>query len=282
MHAGVLCIATQWVMYFNVRVNSSAPCLAFVLSVSHEMLVAWCLLFLIHVGLALAKPPVRVYNVSQLKCSSLCSLPFERASGRTIRISEGTTVNLDGKCVRKFEFSIGNWEKSARHFLQLIYMSDSWFECPKWNAVYRKPNKTELLTFWTQRNGKRSRMKPYFETSVVEPAGIPGHCNITVDRGVVEQNSHHYLMDAELQYGGNPLITTGSTISLWKEHPLGLEFGIHPFPVHIQQNESNRCRGKSCPAYETMWLPASTFGTSVPYKKGTTEHYSIYAKWKFQ
>ena len=31
-----------------------------------------------------------------------------------------------------------------------------------------------------------------------------------------------------------------------------------------------------------IWLPASTFGTSVPYKQDTTELYSIFAKWKFE
>ncbi len=31
-----------------------------------------------------------------------------------------------------------------------------------------------------------------------------------------------------------------------------------------------------------MWLPASTFGTSVPYKRDSTQHYSIFAKWNFE
>ena len=76
--------------------------------------------------------------------------------------------------------------------------------------------------------------------------------------------------------------TIGSIVSLWHESEYQGEFEIRPVPVRVQRNHSNGCQGKNCTAYEMMWLPASTFGTSVPYQKHTTQHYSIFAKWNFQ
>ncbi len=87
-------------------------------------------------------------------------------------------------------------------------------------------------------------------------------------------------MGTELQYGGNPSATTGSILSLWydRKKKYHASFNIRPVPEHLQRNNSDGCLGKNCTAYEMMWLPASTFGTSVPYRNNTTQHYSIFAK----
>ncbi len=258
------------------------------------MIVACRLLVLLHVGLALAQPPAPIYNFSKLNCTSLCGFRFEPPGAYTVhadvRVSNenNVTVNLGGRCVRESQLSIGNWEESARRFLELINMNDSTLDCPKWNMVYRAPNETELPRSWSGRffegvdNGETSMSSSSFETSVVEPAGIPGYCNITVDRGVVERNFRLYLMAAKFLYSGNPSATTGSIVSLWLKRQSKHILNMQRFPVHVQRNDSNGCQGSNCTAYETMWLPASTFGTSVLYKDGTTEHYSIFAKWKFQ
>ncbi len=261
------------------------------------MFVTWCLLVLLNAGLVAANPVAPIFNFSKLNCSSLCGLPFAHArinegyGGSSVSRAKNMSVNLDGQCVNQSQLSIGNWEESARRFLQLINMSDVSFDCPKWNSVYRQPNETELPKLWNEGyfqampdEGMRRLPRPYFKTSVVDPAGIPGHCNITIDRGVVERNLRVYLMDAELQYEGNPLMTTGSIISLWRKRKYRHGFGMRPFWVHLPRNHSNECQGNNCSRapYETMWLPASTFGTAVPYKGNSTQHYSMFAKWDFE
>ncbi len=228
-----------------------------------------------------------MYNFSKLNCSSLCGVPIKRTvhAGSDISNEKIMSVNLDGECVCKSQLSIGSWEKSARRFMQLINMNDTSFDCPKWNSVYHKPNETELPKFWARRyfedvhNGKRSRNESSFKTSVVEPDGIPGRCNVTIDRGV-ERDNDVYLIDANIQHGGNPSRTIGTVISLWVMPHSGY-FKMQRFPVHLQHHGPNGCRGDGCAAHETMWLPASTFGTSVPYKENATQHYSIFAKWNF-
>ena len=296
-------ILPRWLTSFLLVLHL---CLHWPLSaqVFHEMYCGCYLLVLFYAGLTLAQPLASIYNFSELNCSSLCGLPFQKTT-LELRYSysdkKNVAVNLNGLCVRESELSIGDWKKSARRFLQLINMNDGSFDCPKWNMVFRKPKETELLKFWTERvysfshKGKRSRYNPSFKTWVVEPARIPGHCGITVDRGVVERNRHVYLMDANIQYGRNPSVTIGSIVSLWLKPDLGFSkltasiyesasssFQMENVPVHLQQNHSKGCRGNDCAAYEVMWLPASTFGTSVPHRKHTTEHYSIFAKWNFQ
>ena len=52
--------------------------------------------------------------------------------------------------------------------------------------------------------------------------------------------------------------------------------------MHVRQNKFNGCRGKNCSAHASLRLPASTFGTSVPYTNSITKHYSIFATLKFQ
>ncbi len=118
----------------------------------------------------------------------------------------------------------------------------------------------------------------------LKPSGIPVLCNITIDRGVVVGYLDVYLMSTALQYGGNLLTTIGSIVSLWHGRKIldYDEFKLEPFPVHLRRNESDGCRGNNCTTYEMMWLPASTFGTSVPYERHTTQHYSIFAKWNFE
>ncbi len=237
------------------------------------MFVAWLILLLLDFGLAVAKLSPSNFDFTDLNCSSLCGLPFKPTYDQSPG-NRDITVNIDGQCARESQLSVRNWEKSARRFLQLINMNDTDFDCPKWNMVSRAPNYTELPLVWRYPFSSEFR-KRRFQTSVVEPAGTPGHCNITVDRGVVERNSRVYWMETDLQYGGQPLTTIGSLVSLWTQ------VDTPPLRVHLQGKEPKRCRGNNCPTYQVLWLPTSTFGTSVPHKNYTTEHYSIFAKWKF-
>ncbi len=255
------------------------------------MFAVWRLLLLLHIRLTLAQTSPPIFGVSRLKCSSLCGLPFEAKSDYDGNSYEKITVNFSGQCVGDSQLSIGNWEKSARRFLQLISMNDTSFDCPKWNSVYRKPNKTELPSFWRKQksyvtlNGTTIFRSPYFRTSVVNPAAISGVCDVTVDRGVIAPKVNGpglrlYWMEADLQYGGKPLITIGSIISLWSQPEI--DVGIHPRPVRLEQDRINGCHGNNCSEYQMVWLPASTFGTWVAYQGNTTKHYSIFAKWNFQ
>ncbi len=232
------------------------------------------------------------YNASKLNCSSLCGIPVEAGNLFRTRLKNASqsdiSVNLAGQCAHDSQLSIGNWEQSARRFLEMINMNDTSFECAKWNVVRRKPNEAELPEFW-QDGASLVGFR-----IVHEPAGNRGYCNIKIDRGVVVRNSTVYSMEAVIQHDGNPMedvlqpvrkpsVVTGSIVSLWHKRELKNNTGIQPFPVHVQQNESNGCRGTDCTAYEMMWLPSSTFGTSVPYiDNGTTQHYSIFAKLSFE
>ncbi len=107
--------------------------------------------------------------------------------------------------------------------------------------VYRKLNETERPWFWKWRkekyyqNGeKRSGTHIEFQTSVVEPAGIPGHCKITIYRGVMVRDFGVYLKGTEIQYGGNPLTTFGSIVSIWHERKLKDQDAIEIRPVPVQ------------------------------------------------
>ena len=185
-------------------------------------------------------------------------------------------VKFGGESVSESVDSIGNWKKSASSFLRLISMNDTALGCPKWNAVFRKPNEAEVPRSWGIL--RRSRK------IVDKPDGNNGFCLIWIDRGVVERNFRVYWMKADLFYTSNPRRTAGSLLSLWLPAPKNEPSPVS-FPVHVQQNKSNGCRGDNCLAYEEMWLPASAFGISVPYtirRAGRTKHYSIFAKWNFQ
>ncbi len=257
------------------------------------MVVVWCHLFLLYVGLSLTEPVGAIYDFSNLNCTSLCGLPFKAAGfyqgdASHIPNRRKISVNFNGSCIRESELSLGSWNKSARRFLQLMYTNETWFDCPKWNIVDRKPNETELPKFWTKlyfkvsHGGKANVYESRYRTSIVEPAGIPGQCDVFVDRGVVNRDSSVFWMEAYLEFGGKRLTTIGSIVSLWIQSESTSRIGIQPYLVHLRQNETNGCQGNSCTGYQTMWLPASTFGTSVPYKGNTTQHYSIYAPLNFQ
>ncbi len=231
-----------------------------------QMFVVYHLLVIFHVVLSLAEPLASIYNFSELNCTSMCGLPFEQKwvysyrPGASVSSEKSRSVNLGGRCAGESQLSIGNWKQSVRPFLQLIDMKDTSFNCPKWNRAYREPDETELPWFSTNRpleflySGKSFEYNLRFKTSVVEPDGIRGHCNITIDRGVIEPNIGVHLMGTELQYGGYSLKTIGSIVSLWHERKLDgeNEFEIRPFQVHLQRDESNGCRGKNCPVYEMM------------------------------
>ncbi len=145
--------------------------------------------------------------------------------------------------------------------------------CPKWNAVFRELNHAKQLRF----RGVSLGSSRYVD----KPAGNSRFCQIDVDRGVVELYFGVYWINAHIYYTADPLVTGGSLLSLWL-----LESQSKRVPISLraeeQQNKSNGCRGENCPAYERVWLPASTFGTSAPNTNSTTEDYSIFAKLKFQ
>ncbi len=174
------------------------------------MVAARRLIFLLHVSLSLANPSTTNFNYSKLNCTSLCGLPFDLEdfyyyrSRAHVSKEINRSVNLGARCVGESQLSIGNWEQSARCFLQFIDKNDTSFDCPKWNRAYREPNETELPRFWSKRrphflySGKRYEYYPGFKTSVLDPAGIRGHCNITIDHGVIERNISVYFMGAEL------------------------------------------------------------------------------------
>ncbi len=161
------------------------------------MFVTWCLLGLLNAGLLVVNPVAAIYNFSKLSCSSLCGLPFTHAriyedyESSNVLPVKNMSVKLDGQCVGQCQLSIGDWKESARRFLQLINMNDASFGYLKRNSAYRKPNKIELPKLWKElffqvmSNGMCRLYRPCLKTSVVDPAGIPGHWNITVDRGVV-------------------------------------------------------------------------------------------------
>ncbi len=78
-------------------------------------------------------------------------------------------------------------------------MNHTSFDCPKRDVVYREPTLRELVTLYytnvevkstleISHNGRIPTGSPYFRTSVIEPAGIFGYCNIIIDRAVVERN----------------------------------------------------------------------------------------------
>ncbi len=102
-----------------------------------------------------------------------------------------------------------------------------------------------------------------------------------IDRGVVERNFRVYWMNADLYHTADPLVTAGSLLSLWLPESKNKTV-LLSFPGHVQQSKSYGCLGDNCPAYEKMWLPASTFGTSVPYESGAAQPYSIFTKWNFE
>ncbi len=239
------------------------------------MFVVRCLLVLFHVGLTLA-------FVNDWNCSSLCGTPFKAKAHSELSVN--ITVNFDGECVRDSTLSTGKWEQSARRFMQYINMNDTAFDCPKWNVVYHGHNTGEMLRprylpyFRVFHNGKNSSYYPNYWARIDDPAGIPGSCSVEVDHGVVDNNYGLYFMAAESQCGGNSLARTGSLISLWDASQLKRDSKIDPLQVHVQQNKSNDCRVDNCTAYEMMWLPASTFGTTVP----CSERYSIFAKWNYK
>ena len=258
------------------------------------MFVAWCLLLLC-VGRTVGELALPISNSSEMNCSSLCGIlpanadiTFRAPRTSSIPTLQNMPWNFFGLCAHESGLSIGNWEKSARRFLQLINMTDERFECPRWSAFYDGSRQAELLKFLSLGSLPLSRGKISHayaltsRTSVVGHAEIRCHCTVTVNRGVVERNSRVYWMADMLQYGGKPLRTTGSVLSLWLQRKSDHELGMQAYSVHLQQNESSRCRGNNCATYKLMWLPSSTFGTSVPYENGTTKHYSIFAKWNFE
>ncbi len=147
-HAGLL-LSSLSCTYFLPRPLSARFAL--------EMSVACLLLFLLHLGLTLAQRLASIYNFSKVSSSTLCGLPF-KSENNSLRfpksVSENlknSSVNFDGRCFRKSQSSVVKWVKSARRLLELINMNDSSFDCPKWNMVHRKPNETELRTFWSGR-----------------------------------------------------------------------------------------------------------------------------------
>ena len=223
-------------------------------------------------------------NISKLNCRSLCGVPpahvpnstnsqnRDQSTGHSTGPSN-IQVNFSGDCVRESPYSIGDWEKSAGRFLRLINMNDTSLGCPTWNRVFREPTEAEIPRF-ADRLRRSSR-------NVRKPAGNSGTCHIEIDRGVVKRDFHIYWMNTDLSHTADPLVTAGSLVSLWLL-PWEYSTDYVPFLVQVQQNKSNRCRGEDCPVYEKMWLPASTFGTSVPYTADTTKQYSIFAKWNFQ
>ena len=152
-------------------------------------------------------------------------------------------------------------------------MNDTSLGCPTCNPVFRQPNELEIPKFT---DGLRRTSR-----DVHKPAGNSGTCHIEIDRSVLQCNLGFYWMSTDFYHTADPMLTAGLLISLWLPESNYYSSDLS-FPVQVQQNKSNGCRQENCPAYKSIWLPGSTFGTSIPYTGNTTKHYSIFATLNFQ
>ncbi len=227
------------------------------------------------------------------KCSKLCGINPKQVKFQLRKDSHLSSsapralVRTGGKCARNA--GIANWKVSSRRFLSSVGMNDTMFGCPKLNNIQRRPNNTEIPTFW------RSRLyDPFYNwpnaeyptQHVLRPTlnyiygialdSVPATCNIRVDRGVLRQTPNGQFLPSWIIAYTYPRLS-GWVFGLVDEATLRFR------SIRAPRNKDDKCQGNSCKRYNALWFVSNT---TIRYTKEKARVkpeniFSMFADWEY-
>ena len=238
-------------------------------------------------------------------CSSVCGLK-EISDANRLHVSKwspGITLDNSSVCVENAIEPIVAWNRSARDFMGYIGMNDEKFGCPMENSFTEVSSglvptleQEPYLSFYQTDKDEESILSigqknlsllDAREILVEEPDNIAGHCTITSYRGVMRRSSENQFVTdwlaSALLYNNQTMVTEGTLFSLQNQ-----ESGSSR-SIRVPRNTTDNCAPRECTSFSLLWLPASTFNTSVSVtlsSEGTDSRvakssYSMFARFTF-
>ncbi len=240
------------------------------------------LLFVILLSLI---PSATAFNTQQRyepppNCDKVCA--FSNILHPTDYYNPGSRLDAgvgnSGKCVVD-EYT--PWRKSARRFMTYLGMHDATFECPRVNIdeqptpitnFFRAPSLSPMMKDVFANKNDYTRASN--DLNIVEPGNVPGHCFFTANRGVMYRDSNgNYVTDwisSELLSRNESQFTPGFIFVLLNERTKRV------CAVGVPRNSNDSCTGTNCGTAKILWLPLTTFNTSVT-DTHTDNRFAVYS-----
>ena len=226
-------------------------------------------------------------------CNSVCGVKVRNDSfeGVKNRLHHDYVIldNVTGECVEDAILPIAKWNTSAREFMEYVGMNDDKFGClikslvtisssqldyelPRWLVTEQDLSLSSVLVPKRRFEGSNGHVtEPILPTNfssisgdilyLKEPNNIPGHCTVTSHRGVERRLSENQLITdwvaTTVLYDNQTMRTEGTVFSLRGEQSNSLEY------IRVPRSSKDDCASNNCTKFSQLWLPASTFNTSV-------------------
>ena len=254
----------------------------------------FCLVLLLHFAVpTTAFKPSKIYQLPQ-NCNKVCS--FDEANNlingtRRSLLKNREIVSVDvtsGHCDKVKYYS---WSNSARQFMKYLNIFDSAFGCPqerivKHPSLAQKDFMIHLSTALRVRNGIQMVEFNYSlstnEHVVREPGNVPGQCFITTNRGIISKVSKSRISTdwilSEIHWGEPAFLNAGFVFVLLNNETLKLR------SVRVPHDSNDTCIGKQCDSSKLLWLPLTTFNTTVEEESMRSKFavYSMFAKFNIE